>query len=104
MLAAGLFFLARDFKVRSWLGVHARRFDAFLAIKITPGFQERPPCSCKCPQRKAQNTVARRLFGTIEAAYSESCLPFAGVKKCCPGRAVVDSFKLVASQLNHLVH
>jgi hypothetical protein len=61
MFAAGLFFLARDFKVRSWLGVHARRFDTFLAIQITSGFQQRPLCSCEFLQKKAQNAVARSL-------------------------------------------
>ena len=37
ILAAGFLFLASDFNVRTCTGVHARRFDTFLAIQITPG-------------------------------------------------------------------
>lgn len=40
ILAACVFFFANTFKVRSCSGVHARRFDAFLAIQITPVFRK----------------------------------------------------------------
>jgi hypothetical protein len=40
MLAARFFFRASVFKVRMCSVVHARRFDTFLAIQITPGFRK----------------------------------------------------------------
>ena len=58
ILAAGFLFLASDFNVRTCSDVHARRFDTFLVIQITPGLEKGRLCSWKLLQRKAKNTLA----------------------------------------------